>query len=560
MDLDLLKSKPFYLDDEAVSWVHKTKKNLTLKEKIGQIFIPFCDDHGKENLKRLLHYKAGGIHSLLREGCETLRSTADYLQKRSSIPLLMTADMEFNPLNSLPEGTHLPSQLGIAATGDFAMARKMGMIAGREARYCGLNWSFTPSVDISRNFRNPIAGDLSFGNNPDTVAAMGTEYIKGLQSQGMAACAKHWPGDGIDDRDQHLVTTRNSMNMTEWRESFGRVYQAVIDAGVKTVMSAHITLPAYYRDKYPDITADKIFPGSISRELNLELLRRELGFNGLIISDATTMAGLTSQGLREHIIPLVIENGCDMFLFSVDDDMDLALLMKGAESGFLSAKRLEDAVIRVLALKASLGLHKKQEDGVFMPANSEFKLFVRSKNHITWEKEITEKSITLVKDTQNLLPLNADVDRRILIIHDMKWFPDDSRPPLIIPSILEDSGFEVTEYQHDTYVDPDIYDVVLYLVAGQPGYRNGSYRVNWDEIQRGFLKGMNRYWHLIPTLFISMGNPYHLYEIPRCKTYINAYSPVEPVQKALVDGILGKKNFFGMNPVDPFCGLEEAHL
>jgi len=560
MNLDLLRGNPFFLDDEAVSWVLKTKESLSLKEKIGQIFIPICVNFGKENLKRILRYKPGGVHRFLHADAKTLRLAAEFLQENSSIPLLMTTDFEFNCFNSLPEGTHLPPQLGVAATGDSAMAKRMGGVAGREGRYCGFNCSFTPSVDISYNFQSPSVGNLSFGDKPDTVASMASEYIEGMQSEGMAACAKHWPGDGVDDRDQHLVTARNSMDMEQWRETYGRAYQAVIDAGVRAVMSAHITLPAYYREKNAEMGADKILPGSISKELNLELLRGELGFNGLIVSDATSMAGLTAVGRREHIVPMVIEGGCDVFLFSVDDDLDLALLMKSAESGLLSRERLEDAVTRVLALKASIGLHRQQKEGTFLPPESKRESYFRSKEHMALESEIAQKSITLVKDTQQLLPLSPERHQKVLLIHGMKRDKADSGPPLIIPALLEDEGFEVTEYREDTFVDPDIFDVVLYLAAKQSGFCKGSYRLDWDDLQWGQARAMNRYWHIIPTLFISMGNPYHLYEVPRCKTYINAYSPIEPVQRALVDCLLGKKPFSGQSPVDPFCGLEEARL
>ena len=560
MDQDLLRGNPFFLDDESISWVLKTKESLSVKEKIGQIFIPICSNYSNENFKRILRLRPGGIHRFLHADANTLRAAAKFLQKNTPIPLLMTTDLEFNCFNNLPEGTHLPTQLGVAATGDEAMARRMGIVAGREGRYCGFNCSFTPSVDVSVNFHSPSVGNLSFGDDPDTVAAMAVEYVKGIQLEGMAACAKHWPGDGMDDRDQHLVTSRNSMDMEQWRKTYGKVYRAVIDAGVKTIMSSHITLPEYFREKYPENTADKLLPGSISKELNLQLLRGEFGFNGLIFSDATSMAGLTSLGPREEIVPMVIEAGCDVFLFSVDDDLDLAFLMKGYDSGLLSKERLEDAVTRVLALKASLGLHRQQKTGDFLLPESERKSYFRSEENITWESEIAERSITLVKDTQGLLPLTPEKHRKILFIHDIKRDTADFGPPLIIPSLMEDSGFEVSEYQEDTFVDPDIFNVILYLAARQSGFCKGKYRIDWDDLQWGQARGMNRYWHMIPTLFISMGNPYHLYEVPRCKTYINAYSPIVPVQKALVDALIGKKPFFGQSPVDPFCGLEEAHL
>ena len=382
----------------------------------------------KENLDRLLSYKPGGIHRFTGIPPEILRQHAEYLQENSSIPMLLSADIEFSESGSFQSGTVLPNQLGVAATGDPEAAKHMGAIAGREGKYCGFNWSFSPVIDINYNFNSPIVNTRSFGSDPDTILAMAREYILSMQSEGMAACVKHWPGDGMDDRDQHLVTTRNSMEMNNWRNTYGRLYKTMIDSGVKTIMSAHITLPAYYREKYTDVTPDKILPGTISRELNIDLLRGELGFNGLIISDATGMAGLTSQGLREKIVPMVIENGCDMFLFSVDDDMDFSLLIKGVESGSLSRERLDDAVTRVLALKASLGLHRNN----FLPDESDKEIFLRTKEHSELEKKIAEKSITLVKDTQHLLPLSLEKHLRILLIQQERKGSFGPVPPFIV--------------------------------------------------------------------------------------------------------------------------------
>jgi beta-N-acetylhexosaminidase len=558
MDINLMRLNPFYLDDKAVSWVIKTRNAMTLKEKIGQLFIPFCTDVSEKNLRLLLRYKPGGIHRLLRVPTKKLRQSAELLQKNSEVPLLMSADIEFYAVNHFLEGTRLQNELGIASTGDIAMAGRMGTVAGREGRYCGFNWSFTPCVDSGYNFRNPVVGTNCFGNDSEMIKAMSMAYILAMQAEGMAACAKHWPGDGVDDRDQHLVTSHNMMDMKKWRETFGSIYKSVIDSGVKTIMSAHITLPAYYREKDPGISADRILPASISKELNIDLLRGELGFNGLIVSDATSMVGLTSQGPREEIAPMVIENGCDIFLFSLDNDIDLTLILKAAESGRLSRERIDDSVTRILALKASLGLHVQQRKGDFLPPESSRKAYFRTRKHVQWEKEIAEKSITLVKDTQGLLPLSPEKNQKILIIRSKREDSSGRIPALMLRTLLEKSGFNVAEYQDDTIVDPDIFDVVLYLVDERTELFRGSLLM--DDLSSGRVREMNCFWHTIPTLYISMGNPYHLYGVPRCKTYINTYSSIEPVQKALVDALTGKKPFLGRNPVDPFCGLEDARF
>ncbi|RZM11506.1 MAG: glycoside hydrolase family 3 protein, partial [Pedobacter sp.] len=163
---------------------------------------------------------------------------------------------------------------------------------------------------------------------------------------------------GYDDRDQHLVTTVNPLSMAEWERSFGRLYRAAIEAGVLSVMSAHIALPAFVRALDPQAGPEVFRPASLSRHLNIDLLRRELGFNGLIVSDATGMAGLNDWGPRDQVLPELIISGCDVILFSNDPNGDLMRLVKAVADGRLSQERVDEAVTRVLALKAALGLPK----------------------------------------------------------------------------------------------------------------------------------------------------------------------------------------------------------
>src|SRR5690606_4024428 len=179
------------------------------------------------------------------------------------------------------------------------------------------------------------------------------------QANGVAATVKHWPGEGYDDRDQHLVTTVNPLSMAEWEQSFGRLYRKAIETGVMSVMSAHIALPAFIRAIDPEAGAEAFRPASLSRLLNEDLLRRELGFNGLIVSDATPMAGLGDWGPRDMVLPELVIAGCDVILFSDDPNGDLMRLVKAVADGRLSQDRVDEAVTRVLALKAALGLHKE---------------------------------------------------------------------------------------------------------------------------------------------------------------------------------------------------------
>src|SRR5690606_37606521 len=164
--------------------------------------------------------------------------------------------------------------------------------------------------------------------------------------------------EGFDDRDQHLVTTVNPLTLAEWEEKFGRLYRAAIDAGVLSVMSAHIAFPAFVRELDPEATSEAFRPATLSRVLNETLLRERLGFQGLIVSDATPMAGLGDWGPRDETLPELVIAGCDIILFSDDPNADLMRLVKAVADGRLTQERVDEAVTRVLALKAALGLHK----------------------------------------------------------------------------------------------------------------------------------------------------------------------------------------------------------
>ena len=369
MNPDILKKKPFYLSDGDIAWVKNTASSLSIREKVAQLFLPVCMDLGIENIDRLLSYKPGGMHRFSTAPAEALRSSALHAQDRSEVPLLMSSDLEFGILGTMGSGgTNFQTQLGVAASAEKERdAERMARIAAREGRMLGFNWSFTPVVDINYNFRSHITALRSFGSDHAVVGDLGSRYIRVLQDEGMAACAKHWPGDGVDERDQHLVTTANTLTMEDWRRSYGFVYRKMIDADVLTIMSAHITLPAYDREVDPGTPIERVLPASISRTLNVVLLREELGFNGLIISDATGMAGLTALGRREEIVPQVINGGCDIFLFSVDDEMDFGILLNATERGVISRERLDEALLRILGLKASLGLHKHKAAGSLVP-------------------------------------------------------------------------------------------------------------------------------------------------------------------------------------------------
>ncbi|MDQ0878471.1 beta-glucosidase-like glycosyl hydrolase [Paenibacillus sp. V4I3] len=272
------------------------------------------------------------------------------LQKRSKVPLLVSGDLENGGQGGAADGTNLASNMQLAAANEPDLATAFGAAIEVEGYAMGFNWVYGPVIDINYNYQNPIVNIRSFGDTPDIVEQTALPVMNAIQKNNrMATCVKHWPGDGMDDRDQHKVLTNNTLTMKEWRKTYGRVYKSAIEKGIKTVMSAHITLPSYYEELGITDVRTKHTPGSLSYELNTKLLREELGFNGLIVSDATSMIGMTSFGRRKDIIPQCIASGVDMFLFTNDMHEDFQAMLQGVHDGVLTEERLNEAVTRILA-------------------------------------------------------------------------------------------------------------------------------------------------------------------------------------------------------------------
>ena len=356
MNTSFLSRAPFNLDQSAVAWVEDTCRGLGLADKVAQLFIFLSRGNDPAELETLARLRPGGITRYFSPDGETERARIAAAQNAAAVPLLVSADFEGSRM-SLPFGTQLPNPIALAAIDDPKVTADISRIIAEEAAFVGVNWSFTPVVDINQAFRSSIASTRSFGSDVETISRHAVSHIETLQRHGIAATAKHWPGEGYDDRDQHLVTTINPLSMAEWNATFGKLYRAAIDAGVLSIMSAHIALPAFIRSQLSDAGVEAFRPASLSRLLNIELLRRQLGFNGLIVSDASEMAGVTSWCGARSAKWQMIAGGCDMILFTRAPEADLAEVQAAVEDGRISAERFEDAVLRVLALKAALGLH-----------------------------------------------------------------------------------------------------------------------------------------------------------------------------------------------------------
>lgn len=556
--------KPFYLSAEQVKWVNDTYSSMTIEEKIGQLFCPIVFTKDEKELRELVNKKhIGGM--LYREGPgEEIRKAHKILQDSSKIPLLTASNLEYGGNGSALEGTYFGREMLVSATGDIKKAYQLGKVSCSEGAAVGVNWAFAPVVDIDRNYHNPITNVRTFGDNVETIIGMGKAYIEAAHEEGVATSVKHFPGDGIDERDQHLLTSVNSLSCEEWDNTYGRIYKEMIKAGTLTIMAAQIAMPAY-EEYFDGEECKRILPATLSRNLLIKLLREKLGFNGLITTDATPMVGFCSAMDRETAVPMSIECGCDMFLFNRNMDEDFFLMKKGYENGILSDKRLEEAVKRILATKAALRLPEKKEEDKLVPTEEALKI-LNCETYDTWAKECADEGVTLVKDTQNLLPLDSSKQTRVLL-EVMGDFASNERVTNSFVKKLEEEGFEVTIYKNEGFeVMHDSvesfkcrYDLVIYVGNIETASNKTVSRLNWHTM---FGLGNNMPWmvHELPVMFISVGNPYHLLDVPMIKTFINGYCNSEYVINAIVEKMMGRSEFKGKSPIDPFCEKVDTRL
>ncbi|KHL97082.1 beta-hexosaminidase [Paenibacillus sp. IHB B 3415] len=562
-----LREKPFYLSEEDLKWVQGAFGQMSVQEKIGQLFFMVGYKQDESFLKGVA--QETGIGGLMCRSMakEEVVAAVTTLQRSARIPLLIAANLEAGGQGITTDGTKIGSNMAIAATGSNDLAYQLGKICALEGGSVGANYAFAPVIDIDYNFRNPITNTRTFGSSPQTVMEMGAAYVKGCQEHGMAASVKHFPGDGVDERDQHLVTSVNSLTPEAWDDTYGVVYSHLIEEGVKTVMVGHIALPGYSKLLNPSLRDEEILPASLASELLDGLLRKRLGFNGLIITDATTMAGMNIPMPRNELVPRAIESGCDMFLFTKNLEEDVRFMKEGLEAGLLSPGRLDDAVLRILGLKASLRLHEREN----VPVLAESSGVLRHESHLETARTVADRSITLVKEEAGVLPLSPERYPRVLLYdieseaNALGYSKTHGLATAFIP-MLESEGFKVTRFEpagvyeglQSSFTEmKESYDIILYLCNLATKSNQTTVRIEWLNPM-----GINvpNYINSIPTLFISTENPYHLLDVPRVKTYINTYGVNDYTLPQLLAKLMGRSQFTGKNPIDPFCGKWDTRL
>lgn len=570
MKIEQLKQKPFFLNEEQIDFVKQTLNKMTLDEKIGQLFLPINYIEDEEELRAFVKkFQPAGLMNRPAHAIQNQKKHR-IMQEESKIPMFIPANIESGGNGIANEGTAFGNPLQVAATGDTKYAYELGKIAGAEGRAVGVNYAFAPVVDIDNNTLNPITNTRTFGNDKELVYKMAGAYIDGLMEDGKDMCysVKHFPGDGVDDRDQHLHTTYNTLSVEEWENSYGKNFRKFIEKGAPTVMVGHIGLPEYVKEINPNATKKEILsPGSLSKEIVTGLLRERMGFNGVIITDSTSMNGFYAHMSRKLAVPTAIANGCDIFLFNFGIEEDYEFMKQGIESGVLTMERVDEAVTRTLALKVSMGLFEKQKESTLVPDVEALQILGIKKSQLL-AKQCADQAVTLVKDEEKNLPLSVEKHKNIMlyVMGDREDFYGNKKVGDLFKTAMQKEGFQIDLFDYSVHFPSsdattkeflDQYDAAIYVLSEGTSSNQTTVRLTWN-----LPLANDAPWFVndIPTIAISFANPYHLRDIPEIKTYINAYTTNEYNVEAVIDKLLGRSEFTGINPVDTTCGYYELKL
>lgn len=416
------------LDRQAQRWVQATLRKMSVEEKVGQLIVPSfestfvsSDSEEYDRLANLVSkYRVGGFHVfggsqpvprvLLNRtyGSVTLgqpleaASLLNRLQAISPVPLLNTADFEAGVGFRIAGATVFPRAMAFGAAGDEQLAYEAGRVTGVETRAIGVHVNFAPVADVNNNPRNPVINTRSFGEDPGRVGALASAYVRGLQSAGVLATLKHFPGHGDTDVDSHLGLPV----ITHPRERIDRVelppFRAGIAAGAAAVMTGHIEMAAL--DPAPNT------PGTLSGPM-VDLLRGELGFGGLVYTDSMQMEGVTELYEPAEAAVRAIKAGNDVLLHSPDDEAAFEGILAAVKSGEIPMVQIDASVTRILEAKARAGLHRQK-----LVTLESVPSAVGSRAHKDVAREVSRRAITLIKDDRSQVPLKASRDGQVLYL------------------------------------------------------------------------------------------------------------------------------------------------
>ncbi|MBV9110893.1 MAG: glycoside hydrolase family 3 C-terminal domain-containing protein [Gemmatimonadetes bacterium] len=535
--------------DEA--WVERTLHSLSLREKAGQLVLAWISGRysgdASGDMPAAMRWvdrdRVGGfIISVGTPG--ELAGKMNALQRRSRLPLLMVTDLESGPgMRLLGAGTDFPPVMGLAAAGSDSLAYAVGKVIGEEGRAVGIGLTLSPVLDVNSNPQNPIINTRSFGEDPASVGRFAADYVRGVHAGGLLAMGKHFPGHGDTHTDSHMALPRVDATRARLDAVDLPPFRTAIAAGMDGMLVGHIALPNAMGDDVP---------ASISGKVTGRILRGEMGFRGLVSTDAFNMRGLTSRYGQGDAAVLAIQAGADLLLQPEDIPGVLDAVERAVRDGRISEARIDESVRRILAAKSRLRLQSDRLADV--PA---MQRTVGSEAHRRLAAEVAERSITLVRDTRALVPL-APGARRILSI---VYADNNSTTGSAFNAVLGSGGRSVqtarigagtgaAQYA-SLRTQADAADVVVISAYVNPVQYRGS--VEAGSGFSAFVESLGKAGK--PVVVVSFGSPYLLRDFPSVPAYMLGWGPEAVCQDAAARALLGQAPISGHLPVTIAAGV-----
>ena len=528
-------------------WVETTLKSMTVEEKVGQMiacryagnFFP-ADSDSLADLKSLVvQQKVGALIIFGGNAYETAHLNND-LQRLATVPLLIASDFERGVGTQITGSTLFPAIMGLGAANDEKLAYMMGKVTALEGRALGVHMTFAPVVDVNINPDNPIINTRAIGEDPEMVGRLAAAFIRGCQENGMLATAKHFPGHGDTDQDSHSVLPTIKADRERLEKIELAPYRKAIEAGVKAVMVAHLDVPAL------DSTSG--LPSSLSPAIVTDLLRRRMGFKGLIVTDAMEMGGVTNLFSNTESALKALLAGVDMVLLPLEPAKVVPFLVDAAKSGRLPQARIEESVRRILEAKASLKLHlSKQVDIASLPMK------IGTKDNVAEARRAFEKAATLVKNEGGVLPVAAP-GKKIAVLslssdpgdfYAGRPFADAVRKRAEDTKIFyadADTGIERLETAFAGTMDADV--VLCAVFSGLRAWK-GSVGLDPRHIDLiNNLTGTGK-----PVVVVNFGSPYLLRSFPDIAAYLCLFRNTVQAQETAACAVFGEMDVTGKLPV-----------
>ena len=529
------------------SWAESTLDKLTLREKIAQMmvyrmnmhYLNYNSDEWKEIENLISSDGIGILHIWFGETGSAL-TMLNKIQRESKIPILVEADIESGLGRRYPGAVTLPPMMAIAATGNSKFAYEAGRISAEESRGVGIHFNLAPVVDVNNNPKNPIINTRSFGEHPDSVIKYSREFIKGLHEHGMLTTAKHFPGHGDTETDSHSSLAQIPSDSARLWQIELPPFKNAIESGVDAIMVAHVNSPEY------QIHSED--PATLSKFWIQDVLRSKMKFDGVIITDAMDMGGIVKKYSDSYALIETIKAGSDIIIQNNQMKKSIDLVEKAVKNGIISEQRINASTLKVLKMKERLGLHKNK-----IISMDDTHISVGKKSNFDLASEIGNRSITLVKNNDNILPLEPKSNDTFYIVD--LYDGANNHNESIVTKSLRENGYKVRSFQIDKSDSLIVANHILDQIPSDGLVLLNAYAnpVEWKEniflpsVEADFI---NRLIKKCSTVIItSFGSPYLIQDFPEAPVYICAYKGSSVMQKAFLNALMGESDINGILPV-----------